>query len=86
MPADDLDGRTAPGKPHQTELETALLGDMVEAGIAVHPRPDLGAVEIRIRDRGREQSTVLVLGPDQALAVAELLVGAVLILGREGDR
>ena len=62
-------------------FEHAILG-FVEAGIAVVPRPDLGAVEIRIRDAG-EPPVVILLAPRQAMAVAALLVAAVAGIDRD---
>ena len=55
-----------------------ILG-FAECGLAVVHRPDIGAVELVIRERGRIIETV-VLAPEQALAVAERLVGAVMAL------
>jgi hypothetical protein len=42
--------------------------------LAVLPRPDIGAVEIRARDA--EQTTVILLAPPQVMAVAALLIAA----------
>ena len=63
-------------------FEHDILG-FVEAGLAVVPRPDLGAVEVRIRDAG-EPPVVILLAPRQAMAVAALLVAAVAGVDREG--
>ena len=64
----------------QTSFELSIL-DLIECGLAVAPRPDLGGVELRIRDR--EQVTVLIVGPEQAMAVAKLLIAAVATVDRE---
>ena len=56
-------------------FEIDLLG-FAEAGIAVETRPDIGAIELAIRDHGQVAET-LVLAPVQALAVAQRLVRAV---------
>lgn len=64
----------------QSPFELGIL-DLIECGLAIVPRPDLGGVELRIRDR--EQLTVLIVGPEQAMAVAKLLIGAVATVDRE---
>ena len=66
--------RGAPAvNPATSELD--LLG-FVEAGIAVETRPDIGAIEIVVRDHEQVAKT-LVLASVQALAVAQRLVSAV---------
>jgi hypothetical protein len=54
-----------------------------EASLRVTPRPDLDAIEVKGRARGRPP-VVLLLAPVQGLALAERLVGAVVALAREG--
>ena len=47
-----------------SSLEISIL-DMVEAGLTVVPRPDIGAVEIVVRDHGQVADTII-LAPNQA--------------------
>ncbi len=60
------------------DFQASIL-DFVEAGVRVTPRPELGAVELAIRDA--VEATRIVLAPVQALEVARRLVGAVARLG-----
>jgi hypothetical protein len=55
-----------------------------EASLRVTARPDLDAIEIKGRAYGRPPVTILV-GPVQALALAERLVGVVLELAAESE-
>jgi hypothetical protein len=51
--------------------------DFVTAGLAVVPRPDIEAVELRVRAAGHPD-TKIVLAPVQAVTVAQKLIQAVL--------
>ena len=61
-----------------SSLELSIL-EMVEAGIAIETRADIGAVVIVVRDAGQVADTI-VLAPEQPVAVAQRLVAAVLAL------
>ena len=74
MPAPEST-RGAPAVNPTTPLR-ARPARLAEAGIAVETRPDIGAIELVIRDHGRV-AEILVLAPVQALAVAQRLVSAV---------
>jgi hypothetical protein len=55
-----------------------------EAGLAIIPRGDLGAVELRARDRAGPIS--ILLGQPQAMLVAAQIIAAVALIDREEDR
>ena len=69
------------GHPPPSSLELDLLG-FSEARLAVETRPDIGAIELIVRDHG-EVADVVVLAPEQAVAVAQRLISAVLALAEE---
>jgi hypothetical protein len=56
-----------------TAFEQSIL-QFIECALTVVPRPDLDAVEVRIRDA--EQVTAVLLAPQQVMAVAALLIAA----------
>jgi hypothetical protein len=64
------------------DFEQSIL-QFVEAGLAVAARPDLGAIELALRDHGETVETI-VLAPAQALVLAQRLFAAVLRLAAEG--
>ena len=66
-----------------TTFEIDLLG-VAEAGIAVEIPPDIGAIEVVIRDHG-QVADVVILAPAQAIAVAQRLISAVLALAEAGE-
>ncbi len=62
---------------------TSIL-EFAETGLAVAPRGDLGAVEIKVR-AGQQNPVAILLGPSQGMAVAALLIAAVATVGRERE-
>ena len=75
MAASQSKGRVSAVNP---DFQAGIL-DFIEAGLRVTARPELGAVELAIRDA--RQSTRVMLAPVQALEVARRLGGAVASLG-----
>jgi hypothetical protein len=58
----------------RVNLDDLDLLDFIDAALAVVPRHDHGAVELRVRDH--KHITVVVLAPRQARAAAALLIAA----------
>jgi hypothetical protein len=77
MATEDLDGRIPSGNPPTSFTDFIL--QFAEAGLAVELRPDIGAIELAVRSDG-EAKWVVVLGPAQAVAVAQRLISAALAI------
>jgi hypothetical protein len=73
MAESQSNGRFASDNPQSF---AQFILELAEAGVAVETRPEIGAIEVVVSDHG-EVAEVVLLAPEQALALARRLIAAV---------